>query len=128
MAKQAHAHAHARPSRAEPLIWLLFTAGGGVAAFLLPVHIFILGIAWPAGWLSDEALSYERILDLAQNPLVRIYLFVLVVLPLFHAAHRIRFGLRHELKIERGKRTLAALCYGTAVVGAVLTVWVLGRI
>jgi fumarate reductase subunit D len=107
---------------------LLFTAGGGVAAFLFPVHIVILWIATPAGWVSDEAMSYERILDLAQNPLVKIYLFVLVTLPLVHAAHRIRFGLRHELKIERGKRSLATLCYGTAFVGAVLTVVVLAHI
>lgn len=124
MTKPLHDLAHPRPARAEPLIWLLFTAGGGVAAFLLPVTIAILGLAWPAGWLSDEALSYERILDLVQNPLVKIYLFVLVSLPLIHAAHRIRFGLRHELKIEHGVRTLAGLCYGAAFVGTALAAWV----
>lgn len=118
----------ARPSRSEPLIWLLFTAGGGVAAFLFPVHVVILGIAYAAGWLPDDALSYERIINLVRNPLTKIYLGVLVALPLYHAAHRIRFGLRHELKIERGKRILATSCYGTAVVGTALTAWALLRI
>jgi fumarate reductase subunit D len=118
----------ARPARAEPLIWLLFTSGGGVSAFLFPVHVVILGIALAAGWLGEDALSYRRIADLVGNPLVKIYLVVLIALPLFHAAHRIRFGLRHELKIEKAKRTLAVLCYGTALLGTVLTVAVLAGI
>ncbi len=117
----------ARPSRIEPLIWLLFTAGGGVSAFLFPVHILILGIAYAAGWLPDDALSYERSLELVQNPLTKLYLGVLVILPLVHAAHRIRFGIRHELRLEEGKRIVASTCYGAALVGTALTVWVLLR-
>jgi fumarate reductase subunit D len=116
------------PLRAEPLYWLLFTAGGGVSAFLFPAHIAILGIAYGAGWLPDDALSYERVLDLVQNPLTKIYLFVLVVLPLFHAAHRIRYGIRHELRVEENKHIVASASYGAAFVGTALTLWVLLRI
>jgi fumarate reductase subunit D len=114
-----------RPSRQEPLFWSLFSAGGIVAAFLFPVHIAILGIAFAAGWLPDDALSYERVIDLVRNPLTKLYLGVLVALPLYHWAHRFRFTIHHELGVHGGKRLVATVCYGTAVVGTVLTVWVL---
>ena len=116
------------PVHSEPFYWLLFTGGGGVSAFLFPVHIVILGIAWAAGWLPDDVLSYERVLDLVQNPLIKIYLFALIVLPLFHAAHRIRYGIRHELRVEENKHIVASACYGAAYAGTALTLWVLLRI
>jgi fumarate reductase subunit D len=119
---------HRHPVHSEPFYWLLFTAGGGVSAFLFPAPIVILGIAWAAGWLPDDALSYERVLDLVQNPLTKIYLFALIVLPLFHAAHRIRYGIRHELRVEENKHIVASACYGAAYAGTALTLWVLLRI
>lgn len=118
----------AAPSRAEPLFWSLFSAGGIVAAFLFPIHVAILGIAFAAGWLPGDALSYDRILDLARNPLAKIYLGVLVALPLYHWAHRFRFTLHHELGIHVGKRLIATTCYASAVAGTAATVLVLLRI
>jgi fumarate reductase subunit D len=109
----------------ELAFWSLFSAGGTVAAFLFPVHIAILGIAFGLGWLPDDALSYERVLDLVRHPLAKLYLGVLVSLPLFHWAHRFRFTIHHELGIHGGKLHIAAACYGTAVIGTALTVWVL---
>jgi fumarate reductase subunit D len=114
-----------RPSRLEPVFWSLFSAGGIVAAFLFPVHIAILGIAFAVGWLHDDALSYERVIDLVRNPLTKLYLGVLVALPLYHWAHRFRFTIHHELGIHGGKRLVATACYGAALAGTVLTVWAL---
>lgn len=114
--------------RPEPLFWGLFSAGGFVAALLVPVHVAILGIAFAAGWLPDGALSYGRVVDLVQNPLTKLYLLALVSLPLFHWAHRFRFVLHHQLGIHGGKRLVAVTCYGTAVVGTALTALVLFRI
>src|SRR5438309_1280916 len=36
----------------EPLLWLLFSAGGVLAALLLPVLLLLFGVAFPLGWLA----------------------------------------------------------------------------
>ncbi len=36
----------------EPGLWLLFSAGGVLAALLLPVLLFLFGLAFPLGWLA----------------------------------------------------------------------------
>lgn len=105
----------------DPLSWLLFSAGGVVSAFLYPVTIFLTAVAVPAGWLSEESLF-----DLVRNPLIRLYLFVLISLPLFHWAHRFRYVL-----VDLGFRWLGrqeVLFYGTALVGTALAGWLLLRL
>jgi fumarate reductase subunit D len=46
------------------------------------------------------------------------------VLLLVHSAHRFRYTLYHGLRVKQ-KRTVAVLCYGTAIVGSVATLAVL---
>jgi fumarate reductase subunit D len=123
-----------RPSRSrgpralvEAVAWALFSAGGFVSAILLPVHVAILGIAFPAGWLPDDAMGYGRIHHLVNNPLVKLYLLALVALPLFHWAHRFRFAIHHQFGIGM-KRLVATGCYGAALAGTGLAVWALLRI
>jgi fumarate reductase subunit D len=107
----------------EPLLWTLFSAGGVVAALFLPIHIFLFGIAFPLGWL--EPPSYDRLVALVHNPLVRLYLLVLCTLPLFHAAHRLRYTLYDGLQIKHLNELVNPVCYGGAVVGSILAVWLL---
>jgi fumarate reductase subunit D len=114
-------------ARVEAMAWALFSAGGFVSAVLLPVHVFILGIAFAAGWLPDDALSYQRIHHLASNPLIKLYLLALISLPLFHWAHRFRFAIHHQFSIGF-KRLVATGCYGAALAGTGLAVWFLLRI
>ena len=114
-------------ARLEALAWGLFSAGGFVAALLLPVHVAILGIAFAMGWLPDDALSYDRILHLARNPLTKLYLLALISLPLYHWAHRFRFAIHHQFGIHL-RRLVALGCYGAALAGTGLAVWVLLRI
>ena len=78
--------------RLEPLWWVLFSVGGTLAAFLLPVHIFLNNIAAPLGWVSSDAIAYDTFLSLVQNPLVKLYLIVLLATTLFLAAQRFRSG------------------------------------
>jgi fumarate reductase subunit D len=108
----------------EPLWWSLFSAGGVVAAFLVPVHLFLFGLAIPLGWAS---VSHARLLALVGHPVVKLYLFVLIALPLYHWAHRFRFILE-DLGLHGLRMPLAVLCYGSAIVGTVATLWVLIRI
>ena len=108
----------------EPLWWSLFSAGGVVAAFLVPVHLFLFGLAIPLGWVS---VSHAKLLALLGQPLVKVYLFVLIALPLFHCFHRLRFILE-DLGLHGFRMPLAVLCYGSAIVGTVATLWVLIRI
>jgi fumarate reductase subunit D len=49
----------------EPVYWLLFGAGGVVAAVLLPVLILITGLLVPLGILNADTLSYEKMHALA---------------------------------------------------------------
>jgi fumarate reductase subunit D len=117
-----------RLPRVEPMLWGMFSAGGFVAALLIPVHVAVLGIAYAAGWLPDDAFSYGRILHLAQNPLAKLYLLALISLPLYHWAHRFRFAVHHQFGISGLKRLVALGCYGTAFGGTVVAVVVLLRI
>src|SRR2546425_124848 len=107
-----------------PFLWTLFSTGGTVAALLYPVHFFLTGLAIPMGWVRDP--GYGALHALVLHPLTRLYLFVLVSLPLFHWAHRFRFTLV-DLGLNRGRRLVAVVCYGAAVAGTILAALVLIR-
>jgi fumarate reductase subunit D len=108
----------------EPFWWLLFAAGGMVAALLVPVHLLVHGLAVPLGWTS---IDHARMLALAGQPLIKLYLFVLIALPLYHWAHRFRFILE-DLGLHGWRTPIAVLCYGSAVLATAVTLWVLWRI
>lgn len=112
--------------RMEPLLWSLFSAGGVVAAFLIPAHLFLFGIAFPLGWL--QAPGYEKMLALLRLPATRIYLFILCSLPLFHWAHRFRYTLYDGLQIKHLNELINSFCYGGAVVGTALAGYLLWNI
>jgi len=100
-----------------PFLWTLFSAGGTVAALLYPVHLFLTALAIPMGWVRDP--GYGGLHALAVHPLARLYLFVLVSLPLFHWAHRFRYTLYDGLQLKHLTALIAVLCYGTALMGSV---------
>ena len=88
-----------------------------MAAFLVPVHIILFGFAVPLGWMPDTGSLY-------QHWLVKIYLFVLISLPLYHWAHRFYFSLK-DMGLKALHKPLAFLCYGGAIAGTVVTAWIL---
>ena len=110
----------------EAFWWFLFGAGGTVAAFLAPVHIVLAGVVAPAGW-AGGSFEYDRVLALVAHPVSRLYLFVLISLPLFHWAHRFRYTLIH-LGLKGGRRAVAIACYGSAIIASILTAVVLLRL
>ena len=107
----------------EPFLWSLFSAGGVVAAFLVPVHLFLFGLAFPLGWIN--APGYESLLTLVRHPVVRLYLFVLCSLPLFHWAHRFKYTLYDGLQIKHINEVINTFCYGGAILGTVLAGYLL---
>jgi succinate dehydrogenase subunit D len=109
----------------EPFLWALFSAGGVVAALLLPVHGFLFGVAIPLGWVARP--SYEHLATLVRLPLARLYLFVLCFLPLFHWAHRFRYTLYDGLQVKHLNEVINALCYGSAVLGTAAAGYLLWR-
>ena len=109
--------------RLTPFLWTLFSAGGTIAAFLFPIHLFLIGVAFPLGWVS--APSYDTFRLLLQHPVTRIYLFVLISLPLFHWAHRFRYTLYDGLQLYHLTVFIAVICYGAALGGSALAAYTL---
>ena len=104
----------------EPLWWGLFMAGAGVAGLFLPIHILVNGLLIPLGIVPRDETT-NRLATLIANPIVRLYLLVLIALPLFHWAHRFRYFL-FDLGLHGARMPLAVLCYGAAIVGTIYAI------
>lgn len=115
--------ARSRRRSAEPFLWLLFSAGGMVTALVAPVLLLLFGLAFPLRWL--DAPDHGHLLAMVRNPITKLVVLVLVVLALFHAAHRFRFVLDHGLQLGRFDRVIALWCYGMAVLGSATAGWML---
>jgi fumarate reductase subunit D len=107
--------------RVEPLVWLMFSAGGVLAAVALPIMVVLFGLVIPLGWIEPD---YAHLRAVVGHPLTFVVLLGAFVLALVHSAHRFRYTLYDGLQIKK-KRTVAVLCYGAALVGSVAAVAVL---
>lgn len=110
----------------EPLLWILFSAGGVLAALLIPSLLFLFGVAFPLGWLT--APDYTRMLALLAHPMGRAVVFLLCSLSLFHWAHRFRYTLYDGLQIKHLTELVNLFCYGGAVVGSVVSAYLVVQI
>ncbi len=106
-----------------PFLWSLFGAGGAVSALLFPIHIFLLGLAFPLNWLDGP--NYDLLHGLVTHPITRLYVFVFISLPLFHWAHRFRYLIYDLFQVKHGTELIAVACYGTALAGTVTTAYTL---
>jgi fumarate reductase subunit D len=107
----------------KPIVWALFAAGGTFAAFVTPVMIFVTGLAIVFGLLPAEALAYERMLAVVQNPFGKSLVFAAVFLPAWHAAHRLRIT-AHDFGI-RADGAVMAVCYGLATLATLIAAYAL---
>jgi fumarate reductase subunit D len=107
----------------EPLLWLLFSAGGVMAALMIPVLVVLFGLAYPLGWITPP--SHDYLLALVRHPLTRVVIFLLCMMSLFHAAHRFRYTLYDGLQIKHLNEVVSVLCYGGAIVGSVVAAYLL---
>jgi fumarate reductase subunit D len=107
----------------EPFLWLLFSAGGTIAAMVLPALILLFGLAFPLGWMTPPA--YDVLHRLVGHPIARLTLFALSALGLVHGAHRFRYTLYDGLQIKHLNEMIDFACYGGAVLGSVIAAYLL---
>ncbi len=116
---------HVRPGRtalAHLLWWFLFAQGGVLAAILLPVHILFQGILGPLGVVKVVTPDNTAILG---NPIVKFYLLVLIAVPFFHFAHRLRY-LLVDFGVPAARSIPAQVVfYGGAILVTLVTIYVL---
>lgn len=101
----------------QPVFWLLFGAGGMLAALLGAALVFVTGIAAPLGLEPAAAMSYAGVLAFARNWAGKAFLFAVVSLFMWHAAHRI-FHTLHDLGVPTGPMA-QVFCYGTALLATI---------
>lgn len=110
----------------EPLLWMLFSAGGVVAGMLMPILVLLFGIAIPLGWIDPPA--YQQLRATLGNPLVAIVIFALCTLSLFHWAHRFRHTLYDGLQIKHLNEVIALASYGAALAGSAAAAYLLWQL
>jgi len=108
----------------KPIVWSLFAAGGTLAAFLAPVLVLLFLLT--ALGHAPALLGYDQLHAFAAHWFGKIFLLAVIVLFLWHAAHRLRitmhdFGLRQDFLV-------AVIVYLVAAAGSVLTLLYLLRI
>ena len=106
----------------EPIWWSLFSAGGMVAAMVFPILIIITGILVPFGLAGgDDSLNFKRIhTAVTHYDSVKLILFIIINLPLFHWAHRFRFTLV-DVGLKSMSTLISILCYGGAISGTIVS-------
>ena len=102
--------------RIEPILWLLFSAGGVLAAVFLPILVLLFGLAIPLGWIQP---NYDHLHAVVSHWLTRLVVLGLVVLLLFHWAHRFKYTLIHGLQLARLETPISVLSYCGALLGSV---------
>jgi fumarate reductase subunit D len=114
-----------KPALAHLFWWFMFSQGGLFAAVLIPVHILVQGILGPLGVVRVVDRHYDTWISILGNPIVKLYLLILISLPFFHFAHRLRY-LLVDLGVHAAKsRPVQVVFYGGAIAVTLVTIWVL---
>ena len=102
------------PSIPHLFFWFMFAQGGVLAAILIPVHVLVQGILGPLGIVPVADRRYGTWISLLGNPLVKLYIVVLIGFCFLHFAHRLRY-LLVDLGVKGAKSVPAqAVFYGGA--------------
>lgn len=107
----------------EPLLWGIFSAGGTIAALVLPVHIFLNNVGPQLGLISGDLVSYGTTAKLLAHPLVKIYIIFTFVMMFYYAVHRFSFvpqelliNISHKTTARVGQMLLAMFAIATLVI------------
>ncbi len=78
-----------------PIFWLLFGAGGMLAALFGPAPVIMTGIAIPTGvGLSPAVMDYSHAMAFGRHPTGKLVLLTVIVLFAWHGAERIYLTLK----------------------------------
>lgn len=113
----------------EPFLWGLFSLGGFLTAFLLPVTILAVSFFVPLGLWPADRIGYAW-LQGAMNPaaaniqglLVRLFFLLVIAGSFFHGAHRFTYMVA-EVTDHRGEKAMSFVFHGLAVVGSLIALY-----
>jgi len=109
----------------EPVLWMLFGAGGFAAALILPGLFFAVAIAMPLGLFGDPLETFLRVRMLFANPVGKGLLIAVLSLVFWHAAHHLRH-FAFDIGLHKFQAPLSFGLYGLALLGTVAAFAVVG--
>lgn len=112
------------PSLPHLFFWFMFAQGGVLAAILIPAQVLVQGILGPLGIVHVADQNFGAWLNLLGNPIVKLYIVVLIGFCFFHFAHRLRY-LLVDLGVPAAKSVPAQVVfYGGAVVVTLAAIYI----
>lgn len=112
-------------ARLHAILWGVFSLGGMIAAFLLPVMIYLTAIAYPFGlWPFDVSQDSRMQAIFTAHLLGPLFIFVTIAGSLFHGIFRFQSVLT-EVGLQKYRRALEAIGYTIIFVGIILLVYYL---
>lgn len=111
----------------EPVLWMLFGAGGFAAALILPGLFFMVAIGMPLGLFGDSLATFQRMRILFGGLVGQKLLAIVCTLVFWHAAHHLRH-FAFDLGLHRFQLPLSYGLYGLALLGTLATVALVGAL
>ena len=108
----------------EAFWWSLFSAGGVLAALFIAGFVAATGFLLPTDEAAAAADRYHQIHGTVGWWPVRIVMFTVIFLSLFHCAHRLRHTLM-DVGFRHLARILMVVCYGGALAGTIVAGYLL---
>ena len=105
----------------------MFSAGGVMAALFIPAIVLTTGFLLPTEDATVAAERYQQLNGAAGWWPVKIVLFGVISLSMFHCAHRIRHTLM-DLGLRAFTGLLMLICYIAALAGTVVCSIILWRL
>jgi len=111
-------------ARLHAILWGIFSLGGMIAAFLLPVLIYLTAIAYPFNLWPFNGTKDPSFL-VSGHLLGALFIFVAIAGSLYHGIFRFQSALT-EVGLLKYRRPLEALGYFIIFVGIIILGYYLG--